>query len=142
MKAKTIAGQLAEAFGDVAKMVSMYAENVEWTLPASLPFDRPIKGKKAVEELNSGIWQLYYYPDCSVDILDEMGGEASSAVRFSYKVRSRVTETLYENEYTLFVRSDSNGITEVFEGMDTGFVLDFMNGRERGASFQNLARHI
>ncbi len=82
----TPAGRLVRAFGDAQRMATLYAPDVNWSLPACLPFPRPMKGKAAVVEYNQKVWTVVYRPDCEVEILDEVGDEASSAVRFIYRM--------------------------------------------------------
>ncbi len=114
----TPAGQLVRNFGNAAEMAKMYAPNVEWSLPPSLPFSVPMKGYDAVTAFNRSVWSDVYFEDCTVEILDEVGSESISAVRFIYRARFRATNQPYENEYTLFARHDDRGITEVFESLD------------------------
>jgi ketosteroid isomerase-like protein len=123
----TPAGRLVSAFGDAEAMRAMYAPHVEWSLSASLDLPRPMKGIDAVSAFNRQVWTEFYRPDCTVEILDETGDDRVSAARFIYRAHSNATGTLYENEYTIFVRSGPEGITEVFEGLDTAFVLRFLD---------------
>ena len=133
--ASTPAGKLVTAFGDVDKMKAMYAPDIQWSLSASLPFPRPMKGLGAVVAFNTGVWSDTYFPDCKVEILDEIGNEALSAVRFIYSARYRTSGGLYQNEYTLFARGGADGIREVFEALDTAAVLDQMSGGKTGDTF-------
>lgn len=119
MTAHTPAGKLVSAFGDADRMRTLYAPNVEWSLSPSTPFERPMKGIDKVSAFNREIWTTYYRPDCTVEILDECGDEKSSAVRFIYRAYTNGLDRFYENEYTVFVRSGPDGITDVFEGLDT-----------------------
>lgn len=135
MTARTPAGRLVSAFGDVDKMKAMYAPDIEWSLSASLPFPRPMKGYEAVVAFNTGVWGETYFPDCTVEILDEIGDERLSAVRFIYRARYRASGGMYVNEYTLFARSSAEGIREVFEALDTAAVLDQMSGGKVGDTF-------
>ncbi|MDO8289535.1 MAG: nuclear transport factor 2 family protein [Parvibaculum sp.] len=132
---KTPAGRLVSAFGDVDKMKAMYAPTIEWSLSASLPFPRPMKGFDAVVAFNTGVWSDTYFPDCKVEILDEIGNDTLSAVRFIYSARYRASGGPYTNEYTLFARSGADGIHEVFEALDTAAVLDQMSGGKVGDTF-------
>ena len=51
--AKTLARQLAEAFGDVEAMRALYADNIIWSLQASLGrIAGPYEGKEAVMALS------------------------------------------------------------------------------------------
>ncbi|MFT3810836.1 MAG: nuclear transport factor 2 family protein [Micropepsaceae bacterium] len=131
----TPAGRLVAAFGDVAAMSRLYADAIEWSLPAGLPFPRPMRGREAVIAFNMAVWEQSYFPDCSVEILDEAGDEISSAVRFVYRARFRATGTAYENEYTLFARTAAGRITHVFEALDTIALVDQLTGAPVGAAF-------
>jgi hypothetical protein len=124
----TPAGRLGRAFGDAQRMATLYAPDVNWSLPACLPFPRPMKGKAAVVEYNQKVWTVVYRPDCEVKILDEVGDEASSAVRFIYRAFALSMDRHHENEYVVFVRSGPEGITEVFESFDTVITRDFFRG--------------
>jgi ketosteroid isomerase-like protein len=119
MTARTPAGRLVSAFGDVETMSALYAPHVEWSLSPSTPYPRPMKGRAAVIAFNREVWTKHYRPDCTVEILDEVGDETGSAVRFVYRAHMLATDRPYENEYTLFARSGPEGITEVFEALDT-----------------------
>jgi ketosteroid isomerase-like protein len=132
---RTPACRLVLAFGDVEATQALYAPDIAWSLPASLPYPRPMSGKDAVIAFNTGVWTDSYFPDCSVTILDEVGDDGSSAVRFVYRARLRRTGKLYENEYALFARSGPLGITEVFEAMDSLAILDQLAGAQPGATF-------
>jgi len=95
----------------------------------------PIDGKDAVVAFNELIWRDVYQPDCTIEILDEVGDDNSSAVRFIYRATFVRSGTAYENEYSLFARSGRDGIFAVFEGLDTAALLDAMTGRPIGSSF-------
>ncbi|MDO8422783.1 MAG: nuclear transport factor 2 family protein [Parvibaculum sp.] len=131
----TPAGRLVSAFGDVDKMKAMYAPNIQWSLSASLPFPRPMQSFDAVVAFNTSVWNDTYFADCKVDILDEIGNEQLSAVRFIYSARYRSNGSPYVNEYTLFARCGADGIREVFEALDTAAVLDQMSGGKVGDTF-------
>lgn len=131
----TPAGRLVSAFGDVDKMSALYADDIRWSLSASLPYPRPMEGREAVLAFNRSVWEEIYYPDCTVEILDEVGDERLSAVRFIYRARYRESDRPYENEYTLFARGGPAGISEVFEALDTLAVFDQMRGEESGTAF-------
>ena len=131
----TPAGRLVTAFGNVDKMKAMYAPDIQWSLSASLPFPRPMKGFDAVVAFNTGVWNDTYFPDCTVEILDEIGNDSLSAVRFIYSARYRASGGQYTNEYTLFARCGADGIREVFEALDTAAVLDQMSGGKTGDTF-------
>lgn len=134
----TPAGKLVRAFGNVDKMKAMYAPTIEWSLSASLPFPHPMKGYDAVVAFNTGVWSDTYFPDCKVEILDEIGNDALSAVRFIYSARYRSNGGTYTNEYTLFARCGADGIREVFEALDTAAVLDQMSGGSVGDTFKKF----
>lgn len=125
MTVDTPAGKLVRAFGDVEAMAAMYAPHVEWRLSPSLQVPE-MNGFDAVTAFNREVWTVHYRPDCSVEILDELGDDRLSAVRFIYRAHSKTADAPYENEYTVFVRSGPDGITEVFEGLDSGFALNFL----------------
>jgi hypothetical protein len=130
MDRPTPAGRLVTAFGDVPTMAALYAPDVRWTLSASTPFPRPIKGKAAVTAFNTEVWTAHYRPDCQIEILDEVGDERASAVRFLYRAFAKAAARMYENEYTVFVRSGPEGIEEVFEAFDTALTRDFFSRGE------------
>lgn len=134
---RTPAGKLVTAFGDVEHMRMLYAPNIQWSLSASLPYPRPMKGIDAVVAFNSSVWSDVYFSDCTVEILDEIGDDTSSAVRFIYRARYRASGAPYENEYTLFARSGPQGIDEVFEALDTVAILDQLAGKPVGNTFAN-----
>lgn len=137
MSGRTPAGRLVSAFGDPAAMSLLYGPDIEWSLSASLTqFPRPIVGKDAVVAFNRSIWRDVYRPDCETEILDEVGDDESSAVRFIYRAQLVRSGIEYENEYTLFARSDGDGIRAVFEGLDTAALLDAMTGQPIGHSFR------
>ncbi len=128
MTVRTPAGRLVSAFGDVDRMAALYAPYVEWSLSASNPFPRPMKGREAVIAFNREVWTKHYRPDCTVEILDEVGDETGSAVRFIYRAYMIAAGRPYENEYTLFARSGPEGITEVFEALDTARASQIARG--------------
>jgi ketosteroid isomerase-like protein len=117
----TPAGRLAKAFGDLVLLRALYADDVSWQLPASTgaSLQRVFRGKDAVLAFNADVWGKYYRPDCSVEILTEVGDEKGSAVRFTYRAFSLIANKPYENEYQLFVESGSNGVTRIYESFDT-----------------------
>lgn len=128
MTATTPAGKLVRAFGNVDRMSADYAPDIRWSLPASTPFARPMIGRDAVIAFNTKVWGEVHRPDCEVEILDEVGDDKASAVRFIYRAHVIGKEGVYENEYTVFVRSGPQGLAEVFEAFDTVAALDFYRG--------------
>ncbi|MBS02064.1 MAG: ketosteroid isomerase [Gammaproteobacteria bacterium] len=129
--AKTLARQLAEAFGDVEAMRALYADNIIWSLQASLGrIAGPYEGKEAVMAFNERVWGSFYYPECTVDILNELGDDAHSAVRFIYNAKLRSSEGPYSLEYILFVRAEGGQITRVDESMDTMGSVNLFAGEE------------
>lgn len=138
MTVRTPAGRLVSAFGDPEAMRAMYTPQVEWSISASLNLPRPMKGIEIVSAFNREVWTVHYRPDCSVTILDETGDDRVSSVRFIYRAHSNATNSAYENEYTLFVRAGPEGITEVFEALDTALVLEFLAGRPIGSTAAKL----
>ena len=115
----TPAGRLVAAFGNIDAMAQHYAPDIIWSLPQSAPYDGPIRGRDAVIAFNTEVWTKHYRPDCSVEILDEVGDETNSAVRFVYRAHMNAANRAYANEYTLFARADAQGIRAVFESFDT-----------------------
>jgi ketosteroid isomerase-like protein len=136
--AATPAGRLVRAFGRPDVMAPMYAPDVTWHLPRGLTAE-PMVGKEAVCGFNQMVWTLTYEPDCEVEVLDEVGDEISSAVRITYRATALATGGRYQNEYTVFVRSDASGIREVHEALDSIAMYDFLQGEETGATF---ARYV
>ena len=118
--AKMLAPQLVERFGDPDTMKELYADDIRWSLSVSLgKIAGPYEGREAVEAFNRRIWDAVYHREVEVEILDDIGDERASAVRFIYRATYRNNGAPYENQYTLFVRSDQGRIQEVFEGLDT-----------------------
>jgi SnoaL-like domain len=137
MAGHTPAGKLAALFGNVAAMSAMYAPAVEWTISASLGIPRLV-GRDAVVAFNTQVWSEHHRPDCSITILDELGDETSSAVRFTYRAWSHFVRDWYENEYTLFVKAGPEGIHSVVEALDTSANLDFLSGHPIGHGWAML----
>ena len=135
MTALTPAGRLVGAFGNVARKRAVYDPDIEWSLPAGLPYPRPMKGIDAVVAFNTAVWSEHYFPDCTARILDVIGDEDASAVRCIYRARFRSGAAACENEYTFFARSSTKRIREVFEAMDTVAVLEQLNGQKDGETF-------
>lgn len=118
--ANTLAGKLVERFGRPDEMKRLYASNIRWSLSRSLgKLAGPHEGFEAVLAFNRRIWEAVYFEDVEVEILDEIGDEGSSAVRFIYRATYRNNDAPYENIYTLFAHSRNGRIHEVFEDLDT-----------------------
>ncbi len=126
MTSNTPAGNLVRAFGDADTMATLYAESISWYLPKGAGFTEPYTGRDAVVAFNREVWSVHYRPDCSVEVLDEIGDESLSAVRFIYRAFSLHSQSDYVNEYTLFARSSDEGIVEVFESFDTASTMQQM----------------
>jgi hypothetical protein len=120
-------------------MATLYSPHVRWTLPAGLGHP-PIEGIDAVCAFNRRVWTVTYRADCKVEVLDEVGDDLSSAVRIRYEAFSLSTQSDYDNEYTLFVRCDEDGIREVFESPDTVRLLDSLQGDPPGTNFGRFLR--
>ena len=117
----TPARRLVEAFGDCEAMASMYAEDIVWRLNYSLPpnIAGPHQGKGAVTGFNEAVFVKIYEPgSTAVEILDELGDEQSSVVRFNIRATSRRGHR-YEVEYVLFAKTTDGKIHEVIELLDT-----------------------
>ena len=117
----TPARRLVEAFGDCEAMAKMYAENVTWRLNYSLApkIAGPHVGKDAVCGFNNAVFEkIYQSGTLRVEILDELGNESSSAVRFNIHARSRRGHR-YDVEYVLFAKSKAGLVFEVVELLDT-----------------------
>ena len=119
--ANTPARRLVEAFGDCAVLESMYSENVSWRLNHSLVsnISGPHKGKDAVCAFNQAVFNKFYKPgSVTVEILDEIGDEVSSVVRFVFRATSRRGDP-YAVEYVIFAKTAGGLIHEVVELLDT-----------------------
>ena len=115
-----MARTLVEAFGDVETMQKLYDDDIVWYMSKSLgPIAGPYEGRDAVIAFNNRVWGKFYLPDVQVEILDDVGNEETSAVRFIYSATMARSEKVYKLEYTLFARAKNGKLTEVFEGMDT-----------------------
>lgn len=117
----TPARALAEAFGDVEAMVAMYADDITWRLNHSLPpnIAGPHVGKAAVRAFNEAVFgKIYQAGSTSVELLDEIGDEASSVVRVNFRGTSRRGHA-YAVEYVLFVKTRDGLIVDVVELLDT-----------------------
>lgn len=121
MSLTTPARALVEAFGDVPTMAAMYADDVTWRLNHSLAANiaGPHVGKAAVAGFNEAVFSKFYEPgSVTVEILDELGDEASSVVRFNFRAMSRRGHP-YAVEYVLFTKTVDGSISEVIELLDT-----------------------
>ena len=93
---KTPARRLVEAFGNCSALEAMYTEDVTWRLNHSLApnIAGPHRGKAAVCAFNRAVFEKFYQPSSvQVEILDEIGDEASSVVRFIYTAQQADTNT-------------------------------------------------
>lgn len=103
----TPARRLIEAFGDCAALEAMYTEDVSWRLSHSLApnIAGPHVGKAAVCNFNQAVFEKFYEPgSVEVELLDEIGNEASSVVRFVVCATSRRGHP-YRVEYAIFVKT-------------------------------------
>ena len=131
---KTPAGRLVNAFGDCEAMASMYTDDVVWRLSYSLPerIAGPHTGKAAVTAFNTAVFHKIYEPGSTeIEILDDVGNESSSAVRFNIRAMSRRGHR-YEVEYTLFAKTSGGLMHEVVELRDTLASTEQHAGREIG----------
>ena len=120
MATKTLARQLVEAFGDVATMQKLYADDIVWSLAKSLgPIAGPYIGRDAVIGFNERVWGSFYLPEVEVEILDDLGNDEVGSVRFIYKATMKRSGKPYELEYGVFAHGRNGLLTEVFESMDT-----------------------
>ena len=117
----TPARALVEAFGDCAAMAAMYTDDVIWRLNHSLVpnIAGPHVGKAAVTGFNEAVFTKFYEPgSVRVEILDEVGDEASSVVRFNFRAMSRRGHP-YAVEYVIFAKTTDGKIHDVIELLDT-----------------------
>lgn len=117
----TPARRLVEAFGDCAALETMYTDDVTWRLNHSLApnIAGPHTGKEAVCAFNRAVFEKFYEPGSFVvDILDEIGDETSSVVRFNMRATSRRGHP-YAVEYVLFAKATDGQVHEVVELLDT-----------------------
>jgi len=131
---QTPARQLVEAFGDCAAMAAMYTDDVTWRLNHSLAanISGPHVGKDAVTGFNTAVFTKFYEPgSVTVEILDEIGDEASSVVRFVFRAMSRRAHP-YAVEYVLFTKTTGGKIHEVIELLDTHASNEQHAGRSIG----------
>ena len=129
---------LVEAFGNLEELEKLYAPDIKWWLPRSM-VPEVLDGKDAVLAFNRYCWTDLYKPDCHVEILDEVGNESISAVRFIYRAFMIPVNRDYENHYTLFAKKGPSGIFEVHEAMDSAATAEFMGGQEPGSIFKALS---
>jgi ketosteroid isomerase-like protein len=117
----TPARRLVEAFGNCAALEAMYTEDVSWRLSHSLApnIAGPHVGKVAVCAFNRAVFEKFYEPaSVAVEILDEIGDEASSVVRFVYRATTRRKHP-YAVEYVLFAKTTDGMVHDVVELLDT-----------------------
>lgn len=121
MSTVTPARAVVEAFGDCDALAAMYTDDVTWRLNRSLAPNvaGPHVGKAAVSGFNQAVFTKFYEPgSVRVEILDELGDEASSVVRFNFRALSRRGHP-YAVEYVLFAKTREGKVCEVIELLDT-----------------------
>lgn len=121
MTTPTPARRLVEAFGDCAAMAGLYSDDVTWRLNHSLApnIAGPHDGKAAVTKFNEAVFHKFYKAgSVAVEILDEIGDEASSVVRFNFRAQS-ARDHAYDVEYVLFAKTRQGQIFDVVELLDT-----------------------
>ncbi|MBL93996.1 MAG: ketosteroid isomerase [Magnetovibrio sp.] len=121
MTKSTPARRLVEAFGNCEGMANMYSDDITWRLNHSLAVNiaGPHEGKEAVIKFNNAVFHKFYKTSSvSVEILDEIGDEASSVVRFNFHAYS-ARDHAYDVEYVLFAKTRQGLIYEVVELLDT-----------------------
>ena len=131
---KTPARRLVEAFGTCSALEAMYTEDVSWRLNHSLAphIAGPHQGKAAVCAFNQAVFEKFYEPSSvQVEVLDELGDEASSVVRFIYRATSR-RQHPYAVEYVLFAKTVNGRVCEVVELLDTHASNEQHQGRPVG----------
>jgi ketosteroid isomerase-like protein len=141
-KNHTLAGRLVMAFGDVDSMKALYSADIIWHLPKGLPRQIQMHGYDEVLRHNIEVWDKSHDPNCRIEILDEVGDDRTSAVRFIYHTRFLGTGQAYSNEYTVFVRSQGGRITHVFEAMDSAYLMDQATGKEAGHTLRDLRKKV
>ena len=130
----TPARRLVEAFGNCEAMEAMYTEDVTWRLNHSLApnIAGPHEGKAAVCAFNRAVFEKFYQPgSVSAEILDDIGDEASSAVRFNFRATSG-RGNAYAVEYVLFAKTKGGKIHGVVELLDTHASNEQHQGRAVG----------
>lgn len=118
---RTPARAVVEAFGDCAALAALYRDDVTWRLNRSLApnIAGPHVGRAAVCGFNEAVFTKFYEPgSVSVEVLDELGDEASSVVRFNFRATSRRGHP-YAVEYVLFAKTVDGKVSEVIELLDT-----------------------
>lgn len=129
MERKTLARQLVEAFGDPMAMEKLYHPDVVWHMQKSLKtVFGPYIGKSSVVEFNHRVWGKFYYPEVDVEILDELGDESLSAVRFNYRAKLRNSGDPYDLEYAVFAKAKDGLITDVYELLDSMGSVNLFSG--------------
>jgi ketosteroid isomerase-like protein len=121
MSTSTPARLVVEAFGDSVALAAMYTDDVTWRLNHSLAANiaGPHVGKAAVVGFNEAVFTKFYEPGTvRVEILDELGDEASSVVRFNFRATSR-RGLPYAVEYVLFAKTTGGKVCEVVELLDS-----------------------
>ena len=117
----TPARRLVEAFGDLNALANMYTADVTWRLNHSLApnIAGPHVGKDAVCAFNEAVFTKFYEPgSVTVEILDEIGDESSSVVRFVFRAMRRRGNP-YNVEYVLFAKTTDGLVHEVVELLDS-----------------------
>jgi ketosteroid isomerase-like protein len=112
---------IVRAFGDCASLAALYSDDVTWRLNHSLASNvaGPHVGQVAVTGFNEAVFTKFYVPgSVSVEILDELGDEASSVVRFNFRATSRRGHA-YAVESVLFAKTSDGKVCEVIELLDT-----------------------
>lgn len=116
----TLARRLAEAFGNIPEMTKLYSDDIVWSLSKSPGrIAGPYEGKEAVIAFNERVWGSFYHPECTIEVLNELGDDNHSAVRFMYNTTLRSSGADYNLEYIIFARGENGLLTRVDEAMDT-----------------------
>jgi len=130
----TPARRLVEAFGDCPVLAAMYTQDVTWRLNYSLPpnIAGPHVGKDAVCAFNDAVFTKFYEPgSVAVEILDEIGDEVSSVVRFVFRAVTG-SGNPYSVEYVLFAKTTDGLVHEVVELLDTHATIEQHQGNAVG----------
>lgn len=102
-------------------MAAMYTDDVTWRLNHSLASNiaGPHIGKAAVTAFNEAVFTKFYEPgSVRVEILDELGDNTSSVVRFNFRATSR-RGLPYAVEYVVFAKTSGGKLSEIVELLDT-----------------------